>query len=138
PTAFANRLNKASLGIRNVLKQPDVVALEEMQDLPTLHALANKINNDAVTASGVNPGYQAYLAEGNDISNINVGFLVKTGITVVDVAQYGKNTTFVSPTSGSTLLLNDRPSLVLRARAARPGSNESMPFTVVVNHLRSL
>ena len=54
--------------------------------------------------------------------NINVGFLVKSTVTVVDVAQYGKNTTFVSPTSGSTLLLNDRPPLVLRARAARPGS----------------
>jgi hypothetical protein len=76
--------------------------------------------------------------EGNDISNINVGFLVKSTITVVDVTQYGKNTTFVSPTSGSRLLLNDRPSLVLRARAARPGSNESTPFTVIVNHLRSL
>jgi uncharacterized protein len=133
PAAFANRLNKASLGIRNVLKLPDVVAVEEMQDLPTLQALADKINIDAA-----NPGYQAFLAEGNDISNINVGFLVKSTITVVDVTQYGKNTTFVSPTSGSTLLLNDRPPLILRARTARAGSNESMSFTVIVNHLRSL
>jgi predicted extracellular nuclease len=138
PTAFANRLNKASLGIRNVLKLPDVVAVEEMQDLPTLQALADKINSDAVSSGGANPGYQPYLMEGNDISNINVGFLVKSTITVVDVTQYGKNTTFVSPTSGSRLLLNDRPSLILRARAARPSSNETMPFTVIVNHLRSL
>jgi uncharacterized protein len=137
PAAFGNRLNKASLGIRDVLKLPDVVAVEEMQDLPTLQALADKINSDAA-AGGTNPGYQPYLMEGNDISNINVGFLVKSTITVVDVTQYGKNTTFVSPTSGSTLLLNDRPSLILRARAARPGSNETMPFTVIVNHLRSL
>jgi hypothetical protein len=35
-------------------------------------------------------------------------------------------------------LLNDRPPLILRARAARPGSNETTPFTVIVNHLRSL
>jgi predicted extracellular nuclease len=138
PTAFANRLNKASLGIRNVLKLPDVVAVEEMQDLNTLQTLASKINSDALSATGTNPNYQAYLAEGNDISNINVGFLVKSTVTVVDVTQYGKDTTFVSPTSGSTLLLNDRPPLVLRARAARAGSNDSMPFTVIVNHLRSL
>lgn len=138
PTAFANRLNKASLGIRNVLKTPDIVALEEMQDLITLQALANKVNSDAVAATGINPNYRPYLAEGNDISNINVGFLVRSSVTVVDVTQYGKNTTFVSPTSGSTLLLNDRPPLILRARAARPGSNDMVPFTVIVNHLRSL
>jgi uncharacterized protein len=138
PAAFQNRLNKVSLGFRNVLKLPDVVAVEEMQDLPTLQAVANKINADELAASGVNPAYQPYLAEGNDISNINVGFLVKSTVTVVDVTQYGKNTTFVSPTSGSTLLLNDRPPLVLRARAARPGSNEATAFTVIVNHLRSL
>jgi hypothetical protein len=138
PAAFANRLNKASLGIRNVLKLPDVVAVEELQDLPTLQALADKINSDEADSGGANPGYRAYLSEGNDISNINVGFLVKSTVTVVDVTQYGKSTTFVSPTSGSTLLLNDRPPLLLRARAARPGSNETTPFTVVVNHLRSL
>ncbi|MGH9805995.1 MAG: hypothetical protein ACRD9W_01815 [Terriglobia bacterium] len=138
PAAFANRLNKASLGIRNVLKLPDIVAVDELQDLPTLQTLADKINTDVASSGGTNPGYQAFLAEGNDISNINVGFLVKSTITVVDVTQYGKNTTFVSPTSGSTLLLNDRPPLILRARAARPGSNETTPFTVIVNHLRSL
>jgi hypothetical protein len=138
PTAFANRLNKASLGIRNVLKLPDIVAVEEMQDLSTLRALADKINADAASSGSINPGYQAYLAEGNDISNINVGFLVKSTVTVVDVTQYGKNTTFVSPTSGATLLLNDRPPLILRARAARPGSNDTTSFTIIVNHLRSL
>jgi predicted extracellular nuclease len=138
PVAFANRLNKASLGIRNVLKTPDIVAVEEAQDLPTLKALAAKINADALAATGVDPNYQAYLAEGNDISNINVGFLVKSTITVVDVMQYGKDSTFVSPTSGQTLLLNDRPPLVLRVRAARDGSSQTTAFTMIANHLRSL
>ena len=136
--AFANRLNKVSLGYRNVLKLPDIIAVEEMQDLNTLQTLAAKVNSDVVSAGAINPNYTAYLAEGNDISNINIGFLVKSTIAVVDVTQYGKNTTFVNPTTGLASLLNDRPPLILRARASLLGSQEPVPFTVIVNHLRSL
>ena len=138
PQAFANRLNKVSLGYRNVLKLPDIIAVEEMQDLNTLQTLAAKVNGDVVSSGGTNPGYTAYLAEGNDISNINVGFLVKSSVTVVDVTQYGKATTIVNPTTGSVSLLNDRPPLVLRALVALPGSSQGVPLTVIVNHLRSL
>ena len=138
PTAFANRVKKLSLGYRDVLKLPDVIGVEEMLNLATLQTVAAQINADALAESGVNPGYTAYLVEGNDISNINVGFLVKSNITVVDVTQYGKDDTITNPTSGSVSPLNDRPPLVLRARAALPGSNNSVAFTVIVNHLRSL
>jgi predicted extracellular nuclease len=138
PTAFANRLSKLSLGYRNVLNLPDVIAVEEMLNLQTLQQVAAQVNDDALTQSGVNPGYTAYLVEGNDVSNINVGFLVKSNITVVDVTQYGKGVTITNPTSGSVSPLNDRPPLVLRAQAAQPGSNNSVAFTVIVNHLRSL
>lgn len=138
PTAFANRVMKLSLGINEVLKLPDVIGVEEMLNLATLQTVAARINSDAQTLTGVNPGYTAYLQEGNDISNINVGFLVKSNITVVDVTQYGKDDPITNPTGGSVSKLNDRPSLVLRARAAQPGSNNSVAFTVIVNHLRSL
>ncbi len=138
PTAFANRVMKLSLGFRNVLKLPDVIGVEEMLNLATLQTVAAQLNSDAQTQTGVNPGYTAYLQEGNDISNINVGFLVKSNITVVDVTQYGKNDQITNPTTGSVSALNDRPPLVLRARAAQPGSNNSVAFTVIVNHLRSL
>jgi len=37
-TAFANRLNKASLAIRTVLNTPDVIGVEEMENLPTLQS----------------------------------------------------------------------------------------------------
>ena len=138
PTAFANRLSKLSLGYRNVLNLPDIIGVEEMHDLGTLQQVASQVNSDALTQTGVNPGYSAYLQEGNDVSNINVGFLVKSNITVVDVTQYGKGDTITNPTSGSVSPLNDRPPLVLRAQAAQPGSNNSVAFTVIVNHLRSL
>jgi hypothetical protein len=138
PTAFANRLMKLSLGFRNVLHLPDVIGVEEMLDLGTLQQVASQVNSDALTQSGVNPGYTAYLQEGNDISNINVGFLVKSSITVVDVTQYGKGDTITNPTTGSVSPLNDRPPLILRAQAAQPASNNSVAFTVIANHLRSL
>jgi predicted extracellular nuclease len=138
-TAYANRLNKASLVIRNVLHTPDVVGVEEMENLATLQAVAAKVNGDAVTAGDPDPNYQAYLDLGNDIGGINVGFLVKASrVTVVDVTQVGLTTTYTDPVSGDPATLNDRPPLVLRATITRAGSDQALPFTVIVNHLRSL
>jgi len=106
--AFANRLNKASLAIRTVLNTPDVIGVEEMENLPTLQALADKVNADAVAAGQPSPSYQAFLVEGNDVGGIDVGFLVKSAINVISVQQVGKDTTFLQP-DGATALLNDRP-----------------------------
>jgi uncharacterized protein len=136
-TAFANRLNKASLAIRTVLNTPDVIGVEEMENLATLQALADKVNTDAVAAGQPSPNYQAFLVEGNDVGGIDVGLLVKSSINVVSVEQVGKDTTFIQP-DGTAALLNDRPPLVLTATASQPGSDTSLPFTMVVNHLRSL
>jgi hypothetical protein len=136
-TAFANRLNKASLAIRTVLNTPDVIGVEEMENLPTLQAVADKVNADAVAAGQPSPNYQAFLVEGNDVGGIDVGLLVKGSINVISVEQVGKDTTFVQP-DGTTALLNDRPPLVLMATASQPNSDTSLPFTMVVNHLRSL
>jgi uncharacterized protein len=78
--------------------------------------------------------------EGNDIGGIDVGFLVKSAdgrVEVVDVTQEGKDTTYINPNNGQPELLNDRPSLVLRAIVHHP-SGPTFPVTVIVNHLRSL
>ncbi len=136
--AFNNRLNKASLAIRNVLRTPDVLAVVEMENITTLQSLATKINDDAVANSQPNPNYQPYLVEGNDVGGIDVGFLVKSArITVVDVTQFGKTTTYTNPNTGAQDLLNDRPPLVLRANA-QLADGSMYPFTVIANHLRSL
>jgi predicted extracellular nuclease len=138
PTAFGNRLNKASLAIRNVMMAPDIIGVEEMENLATLQALANKVNSDTVAAGGVDPQYQAYLVEGNDVGGIDVGFLVKsTRVNALDVTQEGKDATYIDPTNGQPALLNDRPSLILRATVAQAGG-DPLPITVIVNHLRSL
>jgi hypothetical protein len=95
------------------------------------------VNADAVAAGEPNPNYQAYLEEGNDIGGIDVGLLVKTPrISVVDVTQFGKATTYVEP-GGVSALLNDRPPLVLRA-IVNSDAHPPYPVTVIVNHLRSL
>jgi uncharacterized protein len=136
-TALANRLNKASLTIRNVMNSPDIIGVEEMENLTTLQAVADKVNNDSVAGGQANPNYTAYLVEGNDVGGIDVGFLIKDRVAVVDVKQVGKDTTYTNPLNNQQELLNDRPSLVLRATAHQPGA-DPFPFTVIVNHLRSL
>ncbi len=143
PTAFDTRLNKASLGIRNALRTPDVVGVVEVENLNALQALATAINNDAVAASQPNPMYTAYLIEGNDLGGIDVGFLVKTApvvgvtprVTVNAVVQELDGTLFVNPDS-STDILNDRPPLRLDA-VVNNATGQSYPLTVIVNHLRS-
>jgi predicted extracellular nuclease len=137
PLAFENRLNKASLAIRNILKTPDVIAVVEMENLTTLQTLATKINNDAIAASNPNPNYTAYLEEGNDIGGIDVGFLLKDNVTVTEVVQESKNTTFVDPIDMSVDILNDRPSLRFTGLVNHP-SGKTFPITIFVNHLRSL
>ncbi len=137
-TAFNNRLNKASLAILGVLRTPDILGVEEVENLPTLQAIADKLNSDAVSAGDPNPNYLAFLAEGNDIGGIDVGFLVKgSRVNVVDVVQEGKDTTYIDPLSGLPAILNDRPPLILYA-TVQPPEGDSYPVTVVVNHLRSL
>jgi len=147
PTAFANRLNKASLAIRNVLNFPDILGVEEMENLTTLQAVATKINNDAVAASQPNPNYVAYLIEGNDIGGIDVGFLVKTSIVFGStprvfvcptcVIQEGQATTYTNPNNGAQEILNDRPPLRLMAVVNHP-DGRTFPITVIVVHQRSL
>ncbi|MCA1594519.1 MAG: hypothetical protein LC754_18205 [Acidobacteria bacterium] len=132
-TAFNNRLAKASLIIRTIQLSPDVIGVEEMENLTTLQAVADKINADAGTPND----YVPYLVEGNDVGGIDNGFLVRSSrINVVDVTQVGKTDTFTNP-DNSTSTLNDRPPLVLRATAPRPAGG-TFAFTVIVNHLRSL
>ncbi|MFL6253420.1 MAG: Calx-beta domain-containing protein [Pyrinomonadaceae bacterium] len=148
-TAFNNRLNKASLIIRNVQRYPDVIGVEEVENLSTLQAVAAKVNADAQSIDTLpDPQYTAYLVEGNDIGGIDVGFLVKQSrVSVVDVTQIEQPgcdhvtpstcNNYTNPNDGTLDILNDRPPLVLRATIPRPAGGTTA-FTVIVNHLRSL
>ena len=142
-TAFNNRLNKASLGIRNNLRMPDIVGVIEVENLATLQALATRISADAIAAAQPDPLYVAYLVEGFDVGGIDVGFLVKTApafgatprVAVTEVVQELAGTLFTNPDT-STETLNDRPPLRLTGVVTR-STGQSYPLTVIVNHLRS-
>jgi predicted extracellular nuclease len=134
--ALAKRLAKASLAIRNVLRTPDIIGVEEMENLTTLQAIASQVGSDANAAGQIDPQYQAILLEGNDIGGIDVGFLIKKDRVIFDdYGQIGKDTTFTF--GSSTTPLNDRPSLWVHATVLVQGA-APLPITVIVNHLRSL
>ncbi len=137
--ALDNRLTKASLAIRSVLRAPDVIGVQEAENLSTLQTLAARVNSDAVAAGQPDPNYQADLVEGNDVGGIDVGLLVKgpPRVNVIAVTQEGKDATFINPETSLPETLNDRPPLVLRA-TIQPPSGSPAPVTVIVNHLRSL
>jgi hypothetical protein len=135
--AFDNRLNKASLGIRNILRAPDILAVAEVENLATLQTLAARIGADAISAGEPDPAYAACLVEGNDVGGIDVGFLVKSPrVSLISCTQERKDATFTNPNTGAQSILHDRPPLVLQA-AVNPPNGSPFPVTVIVNHTRS-
>lgn len=137
PAAFDNRLKKASLGIRDILHFPDILAVVEMENLSTLQALAARISADAALAGQPDPAYAACLVDGNDPGGIDVGFLVKsTRATIVSCTQERKSATFINPVTGLPETLHDRPPLVLQA-TVNPPNGAPYPITIIVNHNRS-
>ena len=77
PTAYSNRLAKASRVIRDMMQMPDIIGVQEVEKLAVLQDIAARVNSDAVAAGGTDPPYAAYLEEGNDVGGIDVGFLVR-------------------------------------------------------------
>ena len=86
-----------------------------------MQAVAAKVNNDAVGEGQPDPGYQAYLVEGNDVGGIDSGFLVKTPrVTIVDVTQFGQTTTYVEP--GGGVATSERSAAARAPRGDQLGS----------------
>jgi len=135
---YARRLAKASLVIRNVLKMPDVIGIEEIENGATLTDLANQVNGDASSAGQPNPQYQGCTFQGNDVGGIDVAILYKSSRVAQDSCeQIGKDTTYIDPSTGNQAILNDRPPVVFMGTIT-PAAGSPAQVTVVVNHLRSL
>jgi hypothetical protein len=73
------------------------------------------------------------LVEGNDVGGIDVGFLVRSDVTINSTTQIGKATTSTWCSGASPCLLNDRPPLLLDAT-----TSGGYHFAVLVIHNRSL
>lgn len=142
--AFQARLRKTSNAICQFLHTPDILGVVEVEGIDALTALANAINDNLPGTCARNPHYVAYLAEGNDVGGIDVGFLVTSAevatglprVSVNDVVQEGKDAVIVNP-NGSTSILNDRPPLRLSA-TVNAANGAQYELTVIANHLRSL
>lgn len=132
PTAeYQRRLEKFSRYIREKLRSPDVLAVQEVEHLTALQALAARILVDDPTVA-----YTAYLEEGNDVGGIDVGFLVRSTISVVALTQLEADTIFSFPGEPDAFL-HDRPPFLLEATFTDATGEES-PFAVLVVHQRSL
>jgi predicted extracellular nuclease len=129
------KLGRISDYIRNVLRSPDVVGLQEVETLALAEQLATRIAADG------GPIYTAFLAEGNDPGGIDVGYLVRGDrVTSVSVRQLGLADRINDPAGCSTqnpapCVLHDRPPYLLRGTFSADGAN--YPFAVINNHLRS-
>jgi len=143
--AFNLRLDKASIAIRDHLRFPDIIGVQEVERLSTLQSLAARVSADAIANSQPDPQYVAYLVEGNDVGGIDVGYLVKTAevaagvprVSVNSVVQELDGTTWIDPDDNQPATLHDRPPLVLDATVNRNASS-SYDLVVVNNHMRSL
>jgi hypothetical protein len=136
--AYQRRLIKGSLAIRNILNFPDILGVQEIENLDVLTDLANKISSDATAAGQADPVYAPYLFLATDGTGINTGMLVKsTRVTTVKAEQFGLNTTFTNA-GGNQAVLNDRTPLVVHAGIKRGGGQPDYPVTVISVHQRSL
>lgn len=118
-------LAKDALQVVDVLGLPDVLAVQEVEDLETLGDLAA-----AVAELTPQISYEAFLVEGADLGGIDVGFLVRDTVTVESEIQIGADVVF--DWDGSRLF--DRPPLVLELGI----EGTILDLTVVAVHLRSL
>jgi predicted extracellular nuclease len=147
-TAYHGRLQKASLAIRNVMRMPDIIGLEEVEGqqnspgstpVPVIQDIVNQVNADAIAAGQGNPNY-AYCPGfvTNDPSAIIPAIIYKQDkVQLTSCVQYGVNTQYTEP-GGTTNILNDRPPITLAANVKATGSDSALPVRLLVNHLRSL
>lgn len=115
------RLNKLSRQIVHVLRSPDVLAVQEVENIKVLDDLAA-----AVSAQG-GKKYQSVLLEGHDWGGIDVGFLLRADIKVLSREQILKTRRL------DRAALFDRPPLWLRVQVT-----DKRVLNIVNVHLKSL
>lgn len=130
--ALNKRLTKAAAAIGDYARTPDIIAVQDVENLRVLGLLADRINSTVAAA----PQYVPYLVQGNDMSGLNIGFLVSTRtvgaslprVEVLEVTQLLKNAVLTNPDT-STSLLFAFPPLLLRA-VIHFSATQSWPVTV--------
>ena len=123
------KLERLSAYIGGVLKLPDVLATEEVENLAVLQQLAAQLGADYPVH------YSAYLVEGHDPSGIDVGFLVRSDrVQVNQVTQLGGEQTWIDPGTNQSSFLHDRPPLLLEGQQLGAGG---LHFRLMAVHPKS-
>jgi uncharacterized protein len=117
---YQKRIKKLSEKILINFAKPDIIALQEVENLDILLDVAKALKKKGMD-------YQAVLMEGNDVSGIDVGFLVKKPYRVTQKKQLFKNLHF----GNSESFLFSRPPLLIKACI-------SECITISNIHLRSM
>lgn len=132
------KMKKLSRAIRFYMQMPDVIGVTEVENLPLLKRLAERLNADAVQGGKDDPKYEAHLIEGNDGRGIDNGFLVKSSrVKVLETKQFGKDEKYRNPVKGEDSFVNDRPPLMVRCLIEDADTKDKAEFSVIVNHLKS-
>jgi predicted extracellular nuclease len=128
PTAvYLARQTKFRRYILDVLLAPDVVGLQEVENLAIVTALATEIQNADPTVV-----YTAHLIPGNNLYGMNVGYLIRDTVQSVTVTQLGADEILV----GWGYKLFDHPPLLVEGTWVGDGS-ASFDIAVMNNHTRS-
>lgn len=126
----AHQLGQLSAYIRTLLHSPDVVGVQEVENLDVLQQLATQIATDG------GPAYVAYLVEGHDVGGIDVGYLVNPArVSNVTVTQLAGDERWNDPVNGDNSIVHDRPPLLLAGDFV--GHGDTYRFQVINNHTRS-
>lgn len=123
PVRYRERLDLAARHIHEQLQLPDVLAVQEVENLRVLTDLARALEQRAPGS-----GYRPVLVEGYDPSGIDVGFLVGGRVAVK-----AQQTVLAEERQGRRHLF-DRPPLQLRVRL--PGAKQDLVLLAV--HLKSM
>ena len=136
---FEEKRDRAADAIGRLLHAPDVVAVQEIGDdqhlgqtgtttsLGTLQALATRLGQLGYGT------YTAHVLEGNDNRGIDVGFLVKSTVTVIGAADQRGGLTAAGSCSDVSGRLFDRPPLFLNVDLGMGLG----PVWIVSNHFSS-
>jgi len=120
-------LRKRAGYIVKTLLCPDIIAVQEVENISTLEDLSKCIKVISPKNS-----YKPFLINGNDPSGMNIGFLAGNSIKVDSVVQYYKNSVFTWKSKKQILF--DRPPVAV---FCRPESRKEIKFAVTGVHLRS-
>ena len=118
---YQQRIRTTTAKILRDYDSPDIIALQEVENIFILEDIADQLRKSG------GPSYQAFLLEGNDLSGIDVGYLVDFAFNVKQARQLFKNTRLEPGRSH----LFSRPPLLIEV--CKQGC-----LTLINVHLRSM